>query len=93
MKIGIRIISCVMLIAVALTMAVFTLADFQSPEGYRLGEHEGRVAVYSQHGSAPVTVTDIALSSLRQTDRDMVLKGLEAATQEELLSLLEDLGS
>jgi len=93
MKIGIRIISCVMLIAMALTMAVFSLADFQKEDGYRLGEHEGRVAVYSQNGSVPITVTDIALSSLRQADREMLAKGLEAATQEELLSLLEDLGS
>lgn len=93
MKIGIRIISCVMLMAMALTMAVFSLADFRAEEGYRLGEHEGRVAVYSQNGSVPVTVTDIDMSSLRQADRDMVVNGLEAATREELLSLLEDLGS
>jgi len=94
LKIGIRIVSCVMLIAMALTMAVFSLADFQSPAAdYRLGEHNGLLAVYSGEDTEPVTVTDIALSSLRQADRDMISRGIAASSQEELLSLLEDLGS
>ncbi len=94
MKIGIRIISCVMLLSLALTMAVFTLADFEGPaQVYRLGEHKGLVAVYSGSGTEPVSVTDIALASLRQADREMIARGLEADSQEELLRLLEDLGS
>lgn len=93
MKIGIRIISSVMLMAVALTMAVFTLADFDAAEGYTIGEHKGLVAVYRSGSSAPVTVTDIELASLRQADREMIGRGLSAATEEELLILLEDLGS
>ena len=93
MRIGTRIISCVMLMAVALTMAVVTRADFEGAESYRLGEHKGMVAVYAGSGTEPVSVTDIELASLRQADREMIAGGLEAATSEELLSLLEDLGS
>ena len=93
MKIGIRIVSCVMLMAMALTMALFSLADFSPEGGYRLGEHNGLLAVYSAEGSEPVTVTDIALSSLRQADRDMISRGIVASSREELLALLEDLGS
>lgn len=94
MRTGIRIISCVMLMAVALTMAVFTLADFDPPAGaYRLGEHQGLVAVYSQASGQPVSITDIELASLRQADREAIVRGIQAETKEELLSLLEDLGS
>lgn len=94
MKLGIRIVSCVMLFALALTMAVFSLADFSSADdGYTLGEHNGLVAVYPIDGGDPVTITDIDLSQLRQTDRDMIIRGIRAGSREELLSLLEDLGS
>lgn len=93
MKIGIRIISCVMFMALALTMAFFTLADFRGEDSYRLGEHKGLVAVYSGGDTEPVTVTDIELASLRQADRDMIARGMEAGSREELLRLLEDLGS
>lgn len=98
MKLGIRIVSCVVLMAIALTMAVFTMADLERPQtetaGYTLGEHDGNLAVFRSGDSKnPITVTDIELAGLRQADRDMIDRGLEAATHEELLSLLEDLGS
>ena len=93
MKIGIRIISCIMLSAVALTMAVFTLADFSPEEGYTIGEHKGLVAIYAVGDPEPITVTDIELASLRQTDREMIARGLQAESREELLALLEDIGS
>ena len=95
MKLGIRIVSCVALAAIALTMAVFSLADFTPPvtAGYTIGEHEGLLAVFSSDSEEPLTVTDIELASLRQADRDMIDRGLSAQSREELLLLLEDLGS
>ena len=94
MKLGIRIVSCVALVAIALTMAVFTAADFGGGEElYTIGEYEGNVAVFTLDGSRPVLITDIALASLRRADRDMIFSGISASGQRELQELLEDLGS
>lgn len=107
MKTVIRIVICVCLIAVAVTMAAFTLADLgrlgggtaaedAGAVGLTLGEYQGSVAVFEGGGRAggvPVRVTDIALASLRDCDREMIERGYAVGSQEELLALLEDLGS
>lgn len=98
MKIGIRIFICAVLVCVALTMAVFTAATFRrdtGPEGqFVLGEVDGNVAIFSAGNmKKPVTVTDIELGSLRETDRVMIKNGLITADQMEISRLLEDLGS
>ena len=96
MKLGIRITVCVMMMAIALTMVVFTLADFReaAENGYILGESDGNIAVF-RAGSMrePIAVTDIELGSLRSSDRDKILAGLHAPDEEQLQQLLEDLGS
>lgn len=96
MKLGIRIIACVAMMAIALTMVVFTIADFEAEpaEGYILGEHNGNIAVYRPgQEDEPLAVTDIELGSLRQADRELIDRGLSAAGDRELQELLEDLGS
>ena len=106
MKNGIRIILCASLCAVALTMAVFTLAGFSPTRGGRsvlpavsegsfvLGELDGNVAVFASGDlESPVTVTNIELRQLREADRSLISAGLIAGSESELLQLLEDLGS
>lgn len=103
MKIGIRMILCTILAAVALTMAVFTLAGFTDRDGhpqalsesrYVLGEREGSIAVFrSDDPNTPVTITNIELATLREADRQLISAGLVAGSEDELLMLLEDLGS
>lgn len=96
MKIGIRISVCVMMLAIALTMVVFTVADFRDTgrEGYILGEYDGLIAVYRMgEKGEPVSVTDIELGSLRAADRESIMQGMGAFDEKELLELLEDLGS
>lgn len=96
MNLGIRLIACIMMMAIALTMVVFTVADFRemAPEGYILREHQGNIAVYrSGQEDKPLAITDIELGSLRQSDRERILAGLHAPGDTELLELLEDLGS
>lgn len=83
--------------AVAVTMAAFTMADLSrerhTPEQMlRLGAWEGSVAIFDG-GAAPRSVTDIDLSSLRAADRAMIERGYPVGTEEELQALLEDLGS
>lgn len=96
MRLGIRIIACVIMMAVALTMVVFTAADFREAQtrGYTLREYEGNVAVFgNENHSEPISVTDIELASLRQADRDKISAGISISGEGELQALLEDLGS
>ena len=81
------------MMAIALTMVVFTLADFREA-GYVLGEVDGNIAVF-RAGSMrePISVTDIELGSLRSSDREKILSGLRASDEAQLQQLLEDLGS
>lgn len=95
MRIGIRIIACTVMLAIALTMVMFTAAGFRGgEEGFLLREYGGNVAVYRKGDeSAPISVTDIELGSLRQADREKIAGGLTASGERELQELLEDLGS
>ena len=99
MKTVIKVILLTCLMAVALTMATFTLAGFRDKEPVStgqlvLGSYNGRVSVFdSSNLSAPLEVTDIDLSVLREADRSQLEAGMAVASQEELMSLLEDLGS
>ena len=103
MKTAYKISACVAAAAVALTMAVFTMAGFsprqtakQPPReaGYVLGESGGNIAVYRAGDlTNPVTVTNIELTGLREADRAMIRAGVLSGTESELLMLLEDLGS
>lgn len=55
---------------------------------------DGFVAVYKgAKGRSPETVTAIEVSSLRSADRAMLARGIPVTDREELLALLEDLGS
>ena len=99
MKTGIRIMICAILAAVAAIMAGYTIAGFDErgpvqESLYMLRESGGKVAVYGREDPAtPIRVTDIALSSLRERDRELIAAGLPAESGEELARLLEDLGS
>lgn len=96
MKLGIRITVCIMMLAIALTMAVFTLADFSGggKEGYVLGSADGLLAVYrAGRLREPIAVTDIELDSLREADRERILEGLQVPDEGKVQELLEDLGS
>lgn len=99
MKAAIRLIVCTILIAVAITMAVFTMADFRRANearaaGYVLGEAGDSVAVYAGGDlKTPIRVTDIELATLREADRALIADGFPVGSQEELLQILEDLGN
>lgn len=61
---------------------------------YFLKDCDGFVAVYEAAKSrAPETVTAIETASLRGADRAMIEKGIPVSDRQELLELLEDLGS
>ena len=58
-----------------------------------LREYDGCVAVFAAGESRPITMTDISVRSLREADRALLSAGLPAANRDEVLTLLEDLGS
>ena len=54
----------------------------------------GCVAVFASVGdTSPITLTDIEVGTLRDADRQILSTGLAVADREELLTLLEDLGT
>ncbi len=96
MRFGIRIVACIAMMAIALTMVVFTVADFrEAQEGsFILREHQGKVAVFQGGGDKePLAITDIELGSLRLSDREKLAVGIRASNEGTLQELLEDLGS
>ncbi len=72
--------------------AAHTPAAAPSPERFALCGKNGYVAVIDPDCAAPV-VTDIELAALREADRRLVEAGVSVSSREELLALLEDLGS
>lgn len=72
-------------------------ARFEANAGdaqFFLGNCQGYVAVYKQQrDKSPMTITTIEVSGLRVADRAMIERGIPVLDREELLYLLEDLGS
>lgn len=99
MKIAVRMAVCGVLAATAVTMAAYTAADFRRANaaraaGYTLAASDGYVAVYAGEGrKTPLRVTEIELATLREADRALIEDGLHAASREEVLQILEDLGT
>ena len=97
----IRMIIMITLMAVAVTMAAFTVAGFRRDPagegvstGYVLAAYGGSVAVFERGDrESPLEVTDIELARLRAADRAMIETGVPVSDREELMALLEDLGS
>ena len=58
-----------------------------------LKEYDGCVAVFAVGGHEPVTTTEIDVRTLREADRALLGAGLPAANRDEVMTLLEDLGS
>lgn len=65
-----------------------------SENRYVLRDYEGYVAIFVENEpKLPMTVTDIQVSTLRELDRKMLVTGMKIDSHEELVMLLEDLGS
>lgn len=109
MKLRYRITLCAMLLLTAGLCASYTVRDLRGgsdarlpetvpaavsepPDGFTLCARNGCVAVLDP-GCETAVVTDIELSTLREADRQLLEAGLTVTSREELLTLLEDLGS
>ena len=105
MQLKYRLGICILTVAAAVLCASYTIADLRTPaapavvtaapeqENFTLCARNGYLAVLDPSlGEKPV-ITDIALDTLREADRKLIETGLRVETREELLTLLEDLGS
>ena len=61
---------------------------------YILRDYEGYVSVFASGADRkPLQVTGIEVAGLRRTDQELLRGGITVGSQEQLLLLLEDLGS
>lgn len=66
----------------------------ENAESFIIGVCQDYVAVFDgQNSSVPPTVTDIEIKTLPSADRECLENGIRASSREEMLLLLEDLGS
>lgn len=107
MKERIKITVCAITVCIAVTMSAVTVnsllgngsADAPSDaksgaDSYILMAYGGRIAVFSASDPGiPITVTGISVSSLRESDRQLIEEGIALETQAQVAQLLEDLGS
>lgn len=71
-----------------------SLLDGDDEIHYVLREQDGFVAIFQEgFGDEPAVVTDIEAKTLRQVDRELLRLGIPVKNREELMMLLEDLGS
>ena len=107
MKDRIKITVCAITVCLAVTMSAVTVnsllgngrsaenaAAEKSAGGYVIASYGGRIAVFSAgEPGMPISVTGITISSLRESDRQLIETGIALATEAEVAQLLEDLGS
>ena len=66
------------------------------PDGteYILRDFEGRIGIFAPGSmKKPRDLTEIETKQLRESDRKMLQQGIPVSSRDELLGLLEDLGS
>lgn len=67
--------------------------DDKARQYYVLKEYNGRIAVYKSYASGQKTlmnIIDTDTNALPENDRKLLQKGIEVATEEDMLQLLED---
>lgn len=73
--------------------SVLVWPEDSSDAEFILREFDGCVAVFAAGERRPLTMTDIPVRGLREADRALLNAGLPCADRDEVLTLLEDLGS
>jgi len=101
LKIKPKTLTLAVLMALSLLSAVAALrVSCSEPEPiaqeaaeFYLRDCEGYIAVYRGVSATPAEVTEIETATLNDTDAKLILEGIPVMSRNELLLLLEDLGS
>lgn len=70
-----------------------TAQEQQEQPLYLVRAVDGVLAIYPYNSDTAVEVTDIRLSSLREYDQELMLRGFPLYSEQDLASFLEDFGS
>lgn len=70
-----------------------TVAPINERVGYTLKEYNGKIGIFRGSAEKPYTYLDTDISYLNEYDRELLLNGIEVATEQELKTLIEDLTS
>lgn len=102
----IRITVCAITAVIAVIMSAITVnslrgeaaevstAEHHAAGGFVIREHGGRIAVFDVNApEVPLTVTNINVASLRDSDRWLLSDGIRLSDETQVAQLLEDLGS
>ena len=77
-------------LAAAAALFLLLTAPCYASEGYLISEKDGCIALWDCGNSRWAEVTDVPLASLPEADRNVLRRGIGAATAAEAASLLED---
>ena len=55
-----------------------------------VSEYQGNIAIFKKGNPSPVKIVDVQLSDLPKQDKELLEKGIEVNSKEELLNILED---
>lgn len=55
-----------------------------------VSEYQGNIAIFEKNKPSPIKVTDVQIIDLPKQDRELLKKGIQVNTKEELSNILED---
>ena len=97
MKAKIAVLGLLVLLSAGLGIAALSqpapMTETEEPAAYTLRDYGGCVAVFREDEPSPLRITDIETETLNDADRRSLLEGIAVDSKNELLLLLEDLGS
>lgn len=57
---------------------------------YKLKSYNGNIAVFNSDSSDPIRITSVSIEELPPADQELLKKGIEVFSEEELITILED---
>ena len=57
---------------------------------YKLKEYDGNLAIFKSDAPNPIKITSIEIQALPLKDQELLKKGIDASSEEELNDLIED---
>lgn len=57
---------------------------------YKVKNHNGNIAVFNSESSEPLKIISVAVEELPPADQELLKKGIEVYSEEELVTILED---
>ena len=75
------------------SIPIETTVPVEKRGGYILKEYNGKIGVFRTNAQKPYTYVDMDINYLTEYDRELLTKGIEVDTQQQLNSLIEDITS